>query len=143
MGKGDKYERELCELLEKSDVTSVRSAGSMGKGDVIGLPTVEEVLARDVQHVVLECKKTQEDAYYTGSNQYTKEQWRACCFVANSHPYYYAVRWTTGPYDDRGWEFFEVFPSEKNDYPAFRRGEGTLPKQLFPHWPENGYRVID
>jgi len=143
VGRGDKYERELCELLEKARVTSIRSAGSMGKGDVIGLPTVEGALAREIQHVVLESKKTQENAYYTGSNDYTKEQWRACCDVAKFHPYYYAVRWTTGSYDDRGWEFFEVVPSDKTDYPALRRGEGVPPEKVFPCWPDRGYRATN
>lgn len=92
---GSDYERELLNILEDEyGWLAVRSAGSMGKGDIIAIHPKS-----DNSPIVVEAKKTSKDRHYCS---YDPEQFEMMSGHAergiNS---VYAVRHTKGSRDNR------------------------------------------
>lgn len=108
------YERELAQALEREGWIVIRSAGSMGHGDLVAL--------RPDEALVIECKKTRDKAFYTGRRARTREQYHGLLRLRERGlRAYYAIRFV----GERVWHFYPVRPG----YPALKRGEAewTLP----------------
>jgi len=104
---GSDYERELLNILEDEyGWLAVRSAGSMGKGDIIAIHPKS-----DNSPIVIEAKKTSKDRHYCSQDP---EQFEMMSGHAergiNS---VYAVRHTTGSLDNR-WQIHWLDGNEKS-----------------------------
>lgn len=138
--QGSKYERELMAILQMAGLSVVRSAGSHGEGDLAIFNPMDVGVVFHYPHCLTEAKKRPDGVYYPSGE---KEQWDAACQRSGNVPYFYGVRSTEGPYDERGWEFFKVTPAMEGEYPPLRAGEGMAPRELFLDWPAGGYRAVN
>ncbi len=86
-----RYERELKRILEKLGYTVIRSAGSMGEGDLVVLEDVE-----DPKSYVIEAKSVKDSTFYTSNTKKDKEQYKEMKQKQknkNKIAYLYAVRY--------------------------------------------------
>lgn len=126
-----KYERELKNILDERGWVVIRSAGSMGEGDLIAFfpdgDTVKNL-------ALIEVKKTQNaDKKYLKSGDRSKEQWRQMYDHAETGiPVIYAVRHTSGSLDGR-WRMHVIDTDEydRDDAPILERDEGNSLQQIF------------
>ena len=119
---GVSYERELKRLLESKGWFVVRSAGSLGLGDLVALR--EDVVdgGEVVSYLVVECKKTRKQAFYVSMNSKTKEQYDSLVGLSGRlNRVCYAVRFM----GDRSWYglFVRGFVGV---YPVFRKGDADF-----------------
>lgn len=91
---GSDYERELVSILEDYGWLPVRSAGSMGKGDVIALHP-----DHDNAPIVVEVKKTKKDRHYCSHDP--EQFFMMSAHAEAGHNAIYAVRHTQGSRDNR------------------------------------------
>jgi len=123
------YERELRKLLEELDYIVVRSAGSMGEGDLVVLDPVAEVLPH-----IIEVKSVKGDVYYSCRTDTDKEQYthmRKMQEILDGIEYLYAVRFKGqkslhGEPLNKKWRMYDP----RFDH-IFRLGGGT---ELSEHW---------
>jgi Holliday junction resolvase len=92
------YERKLLDILEKQyGWLAVRSAGSMGKGDVLAIKP-----DHPNSPIVIEVKKISDDTFYASSGEKNKKQWWMMVGHAKRGiNTCYAVRHTSGSTDNR------------------------------------------
>lgn len=126
-----KYERELKNILSDRGWICIRSAGSLGEGDLITIyPDGNSVK----KLVLIEVKKTQNpDKKYLKSGERSKEQWRQMYDHAdNGIPVVYAVRHTSGSRDKR-WSIHIINPDDydRDDAPILEREDGNSLPQIF------------
>ena len=122
------YERELRDMLERVGYVVIRSAGSMGEGDLVAIEPATSIAT------VIEVKSVKGDRFYSSNTQLGKDQYRhmqemmslgvRCC---------YAVRWKGqrchhGVDVEDKWDFFRILPDR--GYPVLRLGLPTLPSMV-------------
>jgi len=110
------YERELKNILQDDyNWLVIRSAGSLGKGDIIAIHPKS-----DNSPIVIEAKKTSKDRHYCSRDP---EQFEMMSGHAergiNS---VYAIRHTTGSLDNR-WQIHWLDGNEKSP-PVLKREDG-------------------
>ena len=112
MVSGSKYERELKEILEDEGFIVIRSAGSMGEGDLVAI--ARRGAATDVY--IIECKSTNKDVYYSSndSEQFKEMKGNMDKYKDDFIFYIYAVRWKDGEHSPKKekWEFYDPTETE-------------------------------
>lgn len=120
---GSDYERELVSILdEEYGWLPVRSAGSMGKGDIIAIHPEKEN-----SPIVIEVKKTGKDTHYCSLDpeQFFMMQEHAKRGINSC----YAVRHTTGSRDNR-WQVHWLDGGADSPR-VLKRGEGDTLEETF------------
>lgn len=117
---GAAYERELKRLLEARGWCVVRSAGSMGEGD-LSVKSTDDIsfdvmmsLPVGSRGAIVEAKKTSGDepAFYLGRSEYRREQVDALFEnVERGVPVVWAVRRTSGSFAQRAWHLWVFTPA--------------------------------
>ncbi len=119
MVSGSKYERELKDILEDEGCIVIRSAGSMGEGDLVAIARRGD--STDVY--IIECKSTNKNVYYSSNDpkQFKTMKDNMQEYKDDFIFYIYAVRWkdrTHKPKKDK-WEFYDPTETE-----IMRKNEG-------------------
>lgn len=124
---GSDYERAFVGMLEDRGWLGVRSAGSLGKGDIVAIHP-----DREASPIVVEVKKSSKEPYRTTMNEKTKKQFDMMKEHARRGIHtIYAVRFLNGDKDTM-WQIYEV-TGDEDGYPIRRRGEGDNMNQYFTH----------
>ncbi len=125
---GADYERELKDLLEDLDLRVIRSAGSMGEGDLVCLdPSGRR------EPAIIEVKSIKGSTYYSSSSSREKEQFSEYERKSKQDDrieYIYAVRWKglrNVPETER-WSFYRTTVNEDG---ILRKGEGISFSKMF------------
>lgn len=112
MPLGSPYERELKRILEGNGWVVIRSAGSLGSGDLVALTPNS--------HILIEVKSCKGNTFYTSRDN--KEQFNALNKLAKEGiNVNYAIRWK-----GKGKKEWEMFNLPMEPYPIFRKGEGII-----------------
>ena len=134
---GSDYERELKSILEENfDYIVIRSAGSMGEGDLIAIPyddLTKEITCNSFRNLptVIEVKSTNKDTYYTTNNEKDKEQYEVMKYKEDKFygiNFIYCIRWKDYTHKDKKdkWEVFNPLDSH-----IMKKGEGKPLGEVF------------
>lgn len=89
MPKGSTYEREVKKVLEELGYLVIRSAGSMGEGDLIAISPPPDCYAYPI-----EVKSTNKRRFNVSNTKKDKEQYHQINQKARlGYPYTYIIRW--------------------------------------------------
>lgn len=140
MPKGSPYEREVKRVLEDElGYLVIRSAGSMGEGDLIAISPPPDCYAYPI-----EVKSTDKRTFNVSNTQKDKEQYQQIREKAQlGYPYVYIIRWK-GFTEHIGLDLIDkmtVYPIWVNEenylhqanqkYPSFRYEKGLKMEEVF------------
>lgn len=139
MPKGSPYERKVKRVLEELGYIVIRSAGSLGDGDLVAISPPPECYA-----FIIEVKSTNDNKFTVSNTQKEKEQYYMMRDRAElGYPCLYIVRWK-GDKQDIGKDEIDkmsVYPvwfpdgTYKNQanqkHPSFHRSSGLGMREVF------------